>query len=84
MDDLEQKRRQKSGAYSKQEVLKMFTDLLEGKTEGIEVEEFVIVCRSRYEGEPGTDIFSTTGSLHETVGMLEVGKLFTFDHRDQY
>lgn len=81
MMNLEEKRRQKEGKYSKQEILKMFSDYLDGQTDGCTVEEFVIVCKSKIHGEDGTDVFSSSSDVSELIGMLEVGKLHIFEGR---
>lgn len=84
--DIETKRRIKNGRYNKQEILKSFIDFLNGtldeETHEQVIGEFVIVAKSTdAAGEECTDVFSTTGKIHEVIGILEIGKLFMFEHR---
>jgi len=81
MMNLDKKRREKSGKYDRDEILKLFTEFLESNEPGFVMEEFVIVAKSTIDGEEMTDVFSTTNRISEVVGILETGKLFAFENR---
>lgn len=79
--EFQKKKRLKDGNYDKEEILQLFMKLLSGE-EGTEVQEFVIVAKGVLDGEATTDVFSTMGSTAEVIGLLEMGKLLGFEHRN--